>query len=81
MSIRFRRAFNAFVLGFLATGGSLVIDKEKEIEDAVSVGDWTSLRFLVVPLIGACIAGGIRYIQSAVKPVPSPEPEENAPPA
>ena len=80
MSIKMHRALNAFVLGFLATGGALLIDKEAALEDAVSVGDWTALRFLVVPLIGGAISGGIRRLQSGVPALPSPEPEENKPP-
>jgi len=81
MSIKLRRALNAAVLGFLATGGALLIDKEAAIEDAVSVGDWTALRFLIIPLIGGAIAGAIRRLQSGVPVVPSPEPEENPAPA
>jgi hypothetical protein len=81
MSIKMHRALNAFVLGFLGTGGALLIDKEADIQDAVAVGDWTALRFLLVPLIGGAIAGGIRRLQSGVPSLVSPEPEENKPSA
>ena len=81
MSIKTHRMLNAFVLGFLATGGALLIDKEAALEDAVSVGDWTALRFLIVPLIGGAISGGIRRLQSGVPALPSPEPEESKAPA
>jgi len=80
MSIKVKRALNAFALGFAATLGALLIADQNKISDAVTVGDWTSLRILVVPVIVGAIAGGIRRLQSS--PVlPSPEPEENPAPA
>ncbi len=77
MSIKVKRALNAFALGFAASLGALLIADQNAISDAVVVGDWSSLRILVVPIIVGAIAGGIRALQSGVPALPSPEPEEN----
>jgi len=81
MTLKFKRALNAFAIGVGATLGGLLIADQKPLADAITVGDWTSLRILIVPIIVGAIAGGIRALQSKVKAVPSPEPEENAPAA
>jgi hypothetical protein len=77
MSIKLRRAFNAFILGTLATAGALFAEDYKTFTDSVSVGDWSSLATLGLALIGGAISGGIRYVQSSAPLIPSPEPEEN----
>lgn len=80
MGIKLRRAFNAFVLGTIATGGALFAEDHETFTAAVSVGDWSSLSTLGLSLVGGAIAGGIRYSQSAAPLIPSPEPEENPKP-
>jgi hypothetical protein len=78
MSIKLRRAVNAFIIGFLSGAAALLLSKEAEIADAITVGDVTALRFLIVPLFVGAIGFGIRAVQSNVPIVPSPEPTENA---
>ena len=80
MNIKLKRALNAFAIGFGATLAGLLIADQKPIADAVTVGDWTSLRILIVPVIVGAIAGGIRSLQSNIPALPSPELEENVPP-
>ncbi len=76
MSIKLRRAVNAFVIGFLAGLGGLLLANLDAVSDAVVVGDVTSLRILIVPMIVGAIGAGIRSLQSN-SPLPSPEPSEN----
>lgn len=78
MSLKLRRALNAFILGTVASFGMLALEDWQNLTDAVRVGDWASLKVLGLSLIGGAIAGGIRALQSN-SPLPSPEPAENSP--
>jgi hypothetical protein len=76
MNIKLKRALNTFVLGFGASLAALLLADQNKISDAVTVGDWTSLRILVLPILVGAIASGVRALQSNT-PLPSPEPSEN----
>ncbi len=78
MGIKVHRALNAFVLSFLAALLALLLDKWQEISDAVTVGDWATAKFLILPVIAGAIGAAIRALQSNISAVPSPEPAENA---
>lgn len=73
-----KRVLNAFVSGTLAALLTLALLSWTDITNAVSVGDWDSLRPLLVALVMGAINGGLRALQASVTPVPSPEPEENS---
>lgn len=79
MSQTVKRVLNAFVLGTLSALLVLALATWTDITNAVQVGDWDELKPLLVSLVFGAVNGGLRAIQ-AKTPVPSPEPEENAPP-
>lgn len=77
MKLKLKRAANAFLLGFIGTGLALLLDNWQNINNAVVVGDWQQLKFLILPVIGGAIGAGIRALQSNIAQVPSPESSEN----
>ena len=81
MSQRVKRVLNAFVLGFLSSMLLLAIENWQNINDAIAVADWISLKNVIVSLVGGAILAGLRAIQAYLAIVPSPEPEENPPPS
>lgn len=81
MSQRAKRVLNAFVLGFAASLLALAIENWADVSNAVSVGDWISLKNLALSLAFGAILAGLRAIQAYLAVVPSPEPEENPPPS
>jgi len=74
-----KRVVNAFVLGTLSALLVLALASWTDITNAVQTSDWDQLKPLLVALVFGAVNGGLRAIQ-AKTPVPSPEPEENAPP-
>lgn len=79
MSQTVKRVVNAFVLGTLSALLVLALASWTDITNAVQTSDWDQLKPLLVALVFGAVNGGLRAIQ-AKTPVPSPEPEENAPP-
>jgi hypothetical protein len=80
MGQRAKRILNAFALGTGTALLTLALVSWTDITNAVAVNDWISLKNLGVALLFGAINGGLRAIQaSPAIPLPSPEPEENAP--
>jgi len=76
MNQSLKRILNAFGLGFVTALLTLALVSWTDITNAVTVGDWMSLRNIGIALLFGAINAGLRALQTG--PVPSPEPEENA---
>ena len=79
MNQSLKRVLNAFILGSLSAAILLILDDFENISNALRAGDWASLRVLGTSLLFGIVVAGLRTIQSMVRVVPSPEPEENSP--
>jgi hypothetical protein len=80
MSQRVKRVLNAFGIGFLTALAGLALEHWLDLTNAVQVGDWISLKQLAISVGFGAIGAAIRAAQSTPAiPVPSPEPDENAP--
>jgi len=76
MSLKLKRALNAFIIGTLGFFALIGIEDWQNLTNAVRVGDWASLKVVGLSLLGGAFVAGLRALQSYVNPIPSPEPEE-----
>lgn len=78
MSQKTKRVVNAFVLGTVTALLALAIEHWADLTNAVTVGDWISLKNLALSVGFGAILAGLRALQAGVGVIPSPEPDENA---